>query len=155
MTCNPYRTIENIITNGSVQYDSVQMKIIIECIHDVLFAVNQSIEAKTDAMELLCVLQGAQSRNRWIKVLREELLVRWNEVVVAQKLFYESGYRRENLELNFNLLNIILNSVNEEKIIRNIVQIQNSEIAARKIWMIQRLSIFLIKGKAMLIIGLE
>lgn len=132
-TCNPYRTIENIIINGSARYNSMQMKIIIGCIRNVLFASNQSIEAKTGTMELLCILQGTHPRNRRIKVLCEELLERWNEVVMAQKPFYESGYGRENLELNFNLLNLILGSVNEEKIVRNIVQIQNSEIASRKI----------------------
>ncbi len=50
-----------------------------------------------------------------------------------KKLFYENGYGRENLELNFNLLKLILHSANEKEIIRNIVQIQNSEIASRKI----------------------
>lgn len=132
-TCNPYRTIDNIITNGSARYNSQQMKIIVKCIHDALFATNQTIEAKTDAIELLCILQGTHPRNRQIKELSEVLLVRWNEVVVAKKLFYESGYRCENLELNFNLLQLILNRVNEEKLIRNIVQIQNSEIVSKKI----------------------
>lgn len=132
-TCNPYRTIENIITNGYARYNSEQMKIIIGCIHGALFASNQTIEAKIDAMELLCVLQGTHPRNRRIKVLGEELIARWNEVVVAQKLFYENGYGRENLELNFNLLQLILKDVNEADFIRNIVQIQNGEIASRKI----------------------
>ncbi len=132
-TCNPYRTIENIITNGSARYSSVQMKIIIGCIRSALFASNQTIEAKTDAMELLCALQGTHPRNRQIRVLGEELFVRWNEVIVAQKPFYENGYGRENLELNFNLLQLILKDVNEANFIRSIVQIQNSEIASRKI----------------------
>lgn len=132
-TCNPYRTIENIITNGSARYDSVRMKIVIECIHNALMASNQTIEAKTDAMELLCVLQGTHPKNRRIKVLCEELSVRWIEVVEAKKLYYENGYGRENLELNFNLLQLILNCANEEELIRNIVQIQNSGIASRKI----------------------
>lgn len=131
--CNPYRTIENIITNGSARYNSQQMKIILRCIQDALFASNQTIEAKTDAMELVCVLQGTHPRNRRIKLLSEELVVRWNEVVEAQKMFYNNGYGRENLELNFNLLQLILKDVNEADFIRNIVQIQNGEIASRKI----------------------
>lgn len=52
---------------------------------------------------------------------------------MAQKLFFENGYGRENLELNLNLLQLILNDTDEEELIRNIVQIQNSEIASRKI----------------------
>lgn len=52
---------------------------------------------------------------------------------MAQKLFFENGYGRENLELNLNLIQLILNDANEEELIRNIVQIQNSEIASRKI----------------------
>ena len=132
-TCNPYRTIENIITNGFARYNSAQMKIIIGGIYNALMASNQTIEAKTDAMELLCVLQGTHPKNRRIKVLCEELSAQWSEVVVAKKLFYESGYGRENLELNFILLQLILHNANEEEIIRNIVQIQNGEIASRKI----------------------
>lgn len=131
--CNFYRTIENIILNGSARYNSGQIKIVIECIRNTLFAPNQTIEAKTDAIELLCVLQGTHPRNRRIKMLSEELFVRWNEVIVANKLFYESGYGYENLELNFNLLRLILEDVNETDFIRNIVQIQNSEIASMKI----------------------
>lgn len=132
-TCNPYRTIENIITNGSARYDSAQMKIITECIRGALFASNQTIEAKTDAIELLCVIQGTHPRNRRIKTLGAELFARWNEVIDAKKLFYENGYGRENLELNFNLLQLILKNVNEIEFIHNIVQIQNSEIASKKI----------------------
>lgn len=131
--CNPYRTIENIIINGFARYNSVQMKMIIENIRNVLFASNQSIEAKTNAIELLCVLQGTHTRNRRIRVLYEELLARWNEIVVAQNLFYETGYRRINLEINFNFLQLILNCVSEEELICNIVKIQNGEIVSKKI----------------------
>lgn len=131
--CNPYKTIENIVINGSARYNSMQMKIIIGSIRNALFASNQTIEAKTDAMELLCILQGSHPRNRQIKVVSKEIFVRWDEVVVAKKLFYENGYSCENLELNFNLLQMILGNVNEMDLIRNIVQIQNSEIASVKI----------------------
>ncbi len=131
--CNPYKTIENIVIKGSVRYNSAQMKIIIESIRNALFASNQTIEAKTDAMELLCILQGTHPRNRRIKELGNELSVRWNEVIVAKSFFYENGYSRENLELNFNLLQLILKDVDEVNFICNIVQIQNSEIASRKI----------------------
>jgi len=131
--CNPYKTIENIIINGSARYNSTQMKMIIESIRNALLASNQTIEAKTDAMELLCILQGAHPKNKQIKILSEEILVRWNEVVVAKSLFYENGYSRENLELNFHLLQLILGNNSEMELIRNIVQIQNGEIASMKI----------------------
>lgn len=132
-TCNPYNVIENIVIFGSVRYNSVQMKIIIASIRNALFAPNQTIEAKTDAMELLCILQGAHPKNRQINTLRKEILVRWNEVVEAERLFYEKGYSRENLALNFNLLQIFLGDINEMELIRNIVQIQNSEINSMKV----------------------
>ncbi|MCM1213002.1 MAG: hypothetical protein NC331_11200 [Lachnospiraceae bacterium] len=128
--CNPYKTIENIIINGSARYNSAQMKIMIGSIRNALLASNQTIEAKTDAIELLCILQGAHPKNKQINMLRKEILVRWNEVIEAKRLFYENGYNRENLALNFNLLQLFLGNVNEKDFIRNIVQIQNSEIAS-------------------------
>lgn len=111
--CNPCKTIGNIIINGSARYNSAQMKIIIGSIRNALFASNQTIEAKTDAMELLCILQGTHPKNKQINMLEKEILVRWNEVVEAKRLFYESGYSCENLALNFNLLQLFLGNVSE------------------------------------------
>lgn len=130
---NPYKTIENIIIDGSARYNSLQMKIIIKSICNTLLIPNQTIEAKTDAMELLCVLQGTHPKNKQIKILSGEILARWNEVIVTKTPFYENGCSRENLELNFNLLQLILGNVNEMKLIRSIVQIQNSEIASTQV----------------------
>ena len=121
---NPYRTIENIIVKERVKYDSQQMRQLISCIQGTLFSGTQTIE-------LLCMLQLEHPNNRQIKKLASMMTERWCEIVNAQDPFLQVKYSRENLELNFNILKLILKIGNDSEFIRSIIQIQNSEVASQ------------------------
>lgn len=128
---NFYQTIANIMIIEHIKYNSQQMRKLINCIQGTLFAETQTMDAKVDAIELLCILQLEHPNNRQIRKLANRMTVQWSQIVNAQNPFFKRGYSRENLELNFNILRLILKIGNESEFIRSIVQIQSSEIASQ------------------------
>lgn len=128
---NAYRTIANIMMEGEIKCNTQQIRQLIKCIQGTLFSKTQTLDAKINAIELLCILQLAHSKSRQINKLVNLMTERWDEVTNAKKLFLERGYSRENLEFNFNILKLILKTEDEWEIIRSFVQIQNSEMASQ------------------------
>ena len=138
---NPYITIANIIKADHVKFTSKQFKQLLDCIYGTLFAELQTIDAKIDAIELLCVLQITHLRNKQIKELVNKLEFNWQKVVMAKEIFLTKGYSTENLNLGFNILKSCVGLENAENLLMSFVQMQNCDVACKinMIAMVKRL----------------
>lgn len=138
---NPYITIANIVKADHVKFTSKQFKQLLDCIYGTLFAGLQTIDAKIDAIELLCVLQITHLRNKQIKELVNKIEFNWQKVVTAKEIFLTKGYSTENLNLSFNILKSCVGLENAENLLLSFVQMQNCDVACKinMIAMVKRL----------------
>lgn len=126
---NPYLTISNIVINDGIIYSSPQLKQIVEACKGTLLAKAQTLKAKVNALELLCILQLHQPLNRQIVQLYRELTCRREDILDAQNSFFSKGFSKTNIELNICLLGVILKQERDCDVGIKLVEIQNSEIA--------------------------
>lgn len=125
---NPYRTIANIIRADNLLLKSSQIKSILNSLQGTLVSSTQTIEAKTDALELMSVIQLLHPNNRQIKKKVNELKLEWDKVIDAKDLFIVRGYSKANIELNFSLLKCCIGNLEEMKLGLMLLDIQRSEI---------------------------
>lgn len=125
---NPYRTIANIIRADNLLLKSSQIKSILNSLQGTLVSSTQTIEAKTDALELMSVIQLLHPNNRQIKKKVNELKLEWDKVIDAKDLFLVRGYSKANIELNFSLLKCCIGNLEEMKLGLMLLDIQRSEI---------------------------
>ena len=125
---NPYRTIVNIICADNLLLKSSQIKSILNSLQGTLVSSTQTIEAKTDALELMSVIQLLHPNNRQIKKKVNELKLEWDKVIDAKDLFLVRGYSKANIELNFSLLKCCIGNLEEMKLGLMLLDIQRSEI---------------------------
>lgn len=125
---NPYRTIANIICADNLLLKSSQIKSILNSLQGTLVSSTQTIEAKTDALELMSVIQLLHPNNRQIKKKVNELKLEWDKVIDAKDLFLVRGYSKANIELNFSLLKCCIGNLEEMKLGLMLLDIQRSEI---------------------------
>ena len=125
---NPYRTIANIIRADNLLLKSSQIKSILNSLQGTLVSSTQTIEAKTDALELMSVIQLLHPNNRQIKKKENELKLEWDKVIDAKDLFLVRGYSKANIELNFSLLKCCIGNLEEMKLGLMLLDIQRSEI---------------------------
>ena len=128
---NPYRTISNIMLNNNIKYDTRQMRQLIYSIQGTLFSKTQTINAKIDAIELLCMLQLKHPKTRIIKNLVYEIEEHWHEIADIKDPFWEKGYSDDNLELNYVILKLEVMLGSEKEFISRFIRLQNSEIATQ------------------------
>lgn len=125
---NPYRTIANIIWADNLLLKSSQIKSILNSLQGTLVSSTQTIEAKTDALELMSVIQLLHPNNRQIKKKVNELKLEWDKVIDAKDLFFVRGYSKANIELNFSLLKCCIGNLEEMKLGLMLLDIQRSDI---------------------------
>ena len=139
---NPYITIGRILSKTEQKLSSRQLKTLVDALGETIFADLQTIDAKVNAMELLCILQLRYPRNKIVKRLMTEMAVNPNAVFRAKELFMERGYSSTNIQLTYALLQNILKIDSEKAISKVLISIQNEEMAVRIIAMreIERLA---------------
>lgn len=128
---DPYKTIGNIMKISQFKCDSNQLKQLLKCIRGTLFAKTQTLDAKVEAIELLCVIQAMHVQNRQVKELVKQMESCWQDIAEAKELFLIKGYSRENLDTNFNILKRMVGIGNEEELVMSFVQMQNCDITCR------------------------
>jgi len=125
---NPYRTIANIIRVDKLCLNSSQIKSILNSLQGTLIARTQTIEAKVDALELMCVIQLLHPNNRQIKKMVFELSNEWDKVIDAKDLFLVRGYSKTNIEVNYSLLKCCIGNIEEMELGLMFLDIQRCEI---------------------------
>lgn len=128
---NPYITIGRILSKSELKLNNKQLKKLVDTLRGTLFADMQTIDAKVNAMELLCLIQLRYSRNKQVKELAGDIALNINVVFQAKELFMERGYSSANLKFVFALLQNILKTDAEKNISKSLISIQNDDIAVR------------------------
>ena len=128
---DPYITIGRILSRSELKLNSKQLSKLVDVLRETLFANLQTIDAKVNAMELLCVLQLRYSRNRQIRKLVAEIAVNPNVVFQAKELLLEKGYSSINIQLIFSLLQNILRIDSEMAISKSLISVQNEDMSVR------------------------
>lgn len=128
---NSYITIGRIISKSELKLNSRQLKMLLSALKDTLFAELQTIDAKVNAMELICLLQLKYSKNKQIKKLIEDINVVPNIAFQSKNMFMEKGYSSANLALIYSLLQNVLKMDSDNDVSRFLIDIQNDEIAVR------------------------
>ncbi|ETP71516.1 SIS domain-containing protein [Lachnospiraceae bacterium JC7] len=105
---NPYTTIGRIISKTELKLNSKQLKMLVDVLKETLFAGLQTVDAKVNAMELLCILQLRNPRNKMIKKLVADININSTLVFQGKEMFMEKGYSSTNIQLMYALLQNIL-----------------------------------------------
>ena len=125
---NPYRTIGNIIVKDEIELRSEQLKYILESLKDTLLSNTQTVDAKCDALELICILQLLKPRNKRIKKIVMDIEPKWHEIKVAMDDSLVHEHSEENLDFIFCMLKSVLGIQRELDINISLMHIQNSNI---------------------------
>ena len=132
---NPYISIGKIICKSNFELKRNRLKALIDALRETLLEDLQTIDAKVNAMWLLCLIQLRFPKNKQVKSLVEEISNDKDMVLKAKELVLLKGYSGVNLKFLYVILQIILKNDCEENISRLLIGIQNEEIAVRVITM--------------------
>jgi len=128
---NAYSTIGRIIYKSKLKLNSEQFKRLVDILKETLFAELQTIDAKVNAMELICLLQLRYPQNSQIRMLAEDIDASKNIVFQAKAMILKKGFSITNMTLLYALLQNVLKMDFNNNVSKSLISIQNDEMAVR------------------------